>query len=262
MGNRPGIDNRPSNRPDVGNRPGIGNRPGLGDRTNVGSGNIVGSGNNVIGSGNTRNTQVNVNRPTVNAVANNPFSGYGGYGGYGWSTPYRSYYSGWHKGNWSWYQPAVGAAVGTALGWLAGASAGYTYSNPYYVEPAVEAPAALNYSEPIVIQAPPTEAPPPAEVNITLSEETTATPMLTPPPPPPEQPTEKPTEKPAEDPAVREAMAKLDEARAAFAKGEYARTQELIEKRIQKLPGDATLHEFRAVTQSAQKNYKDAAGTV
>src|SRR5215470_6423885 len=57
-------------------------------------------------------------------------------------------------------------------------------------------------------------------------------------------------------------MARLDEARAAFVKGEYALAQQLIEKGIEKLPGDATLHEFRALTQFAQKNYKDAAGTI
>jgi tetratricopeptide (TPR) repeat protein len=57
-------------------------------------------------------------------------------------------------------------------------------------------------------------------------------------------------------------MAKLDEARAAFAKGEYAQAQESIEKGIQKLPGDATLHEFRGLTQFAQKKYADAAGTI
>jgi len=82
------------------------------------------------------------------------------------------------------------------------------------------------------------------------------------PPPPPEQPREEPKEKPPEDPAVREALAKLDEARAAFAKGDYAQAQQLIEKGIQKLPGDATLHEFRALTQFAQKKYADAAGTI
>jgi tetratricopeptide (TPR) repeat protein len=155
----------------------------------------------------------------------------------------------------------VGAAVGTALGWLAGASTGYTYSNPYYVEPSVEVPAALSYAEPIVIQIPAEEPAPPPDVNITLSQETTATPSLTP-APPAEEPKEPPKEEPKEDPAVKEAVARMDEARAAFAKGEYAKAQELIEKGIQKLPGDATLHEFRGLTQFAQKKYKDAAATI
>src|SRR5207253_1448573 len=98
----------------------------------------------------------------------------------------------------------------------------------------VEVPAALSYAQPIVIQAPPAEPAPPVEVNVTVSEPPAATPTLSPPPPPPADP---PQEAPKEDPAVREAVAKLDEARAAFAKGDYAGAQGLIEKGIQKLPG-------------------------
>jgi tetratricopeptide (TPR) repeat protein len=119
-------------------------------------------------------------------------------------------------------------------------------------------PAALSYAQPIVIQAPPVEVSAPAEVNVTLSEEdATPTPTVTPPPKP--EPEE---EKPKEDPVVREAIDLLDKARAVFAKGDYPRAEKLIEKGIQKLPGDATLHEFRALTQFAQKNYKDAAATI
>jgi predicted Zn-dependent protease len=123
-------------------------------------------------------------------------------------------------------------------------------------------PAALSYAQPIVIQLPPAEEQPPPQVDVTVNTTETpapATPSVTPPPTPEPETT---TEKPAEDPNVTEAMAKLDEARAAFLKGEYARAQELIEKGIEKVPGDATLHEFRALTQFAQKKYRDAAGTI
>jgi predicted Zn-dependent protease len=115
-------------------------------------------------------------------------------------------------------------------------------------------PAELNYAQPIVIEVPPAEDPPPADVNVTINEE--ATPAVTPPPPEPAK------QEPEVDPKVREAMALLDDARAAFLKGEHHRAQQLIEKGIQKVPGDATLHEFRALTQFAQKKYTDAAGTI
>jgi TolA-binding protein len=237
----------------------------------------------VVGSGNTtNNTMYNVNRQSVNAVGGNTFAGglggyggygagyggygaYGGYGGYGWSTPYRGYYDDWHQGNWGWYQPAA-AVTGAALGWLAGAGSGYTYDNPYYSAPVEDVPAALSYAQPLVIQVPPAEPVPPQDITIIAPEATATatatassapTPALTPPPTP-----EPPKEEPPADPAVRDAIALMDEARAAFAKGEYALAQQLIEKGIQKLPGDATLHEFRALTQFAQKKYKDAAATI
>jgi len=224
---------------------------------------------------------VNVNRPTVNAVSNNPYGGYGGgvagyrgyggyggygyrgyggYGGYGLSTPFSNYYGGnWYQGNWPWYQAPVGLATGAALGWLGGTGSDtYVYSNPYYAAPPADVPAQLNYTQPLVIQAPAVSAPP-AEINIALSDNTTATPTLTPSPPPPPEP---PKDDIPADPAVREAMARLDEARTAFTRGEYAKAQEVIEQGIQKAPGDATLHEFRALTMFAQKKYADAAGTV
>jgi tetratricopeptide (TPR) repeat protein len=153
----------------------------------------------------------------------------------------------------------AGVAAGATLGWLAGASV--AYANPYYVAPTVAVPVELNYSSPIVIQAPPEEAPPPTDINITVTQEAPATPSLSPVPAVPSL-EDLPKEEPKEDPAVREAMDKLDEARTAFTKGDYAKAQELIEKAIQKAPGDATLHEFRALTQFAQKKYQDAAATI
>jgi TolA-binding protein len=148
---------------------------------------------------------------------------------------------------------------------LAGASTDYAYSNPYYTAPVEEVPAALSYAEPIVIQVPPAEPPPPVDVNVTVTEEPapSATPSLTPPPPAEPAPEPEPAKDAVpEDPAVREAIARLEEARAAFLKNDYAQAQQLIEKGIQKAPGDATLHEFRALTQFAQKKYKDAAATI
>jgi tetratricopeptide (TPR) repeat protein len=189
------------------------------------------------------------------------YGGYGGYGGYGWNTPYRSYYDNWYHGGWPWYRP-VGYAAAAGLGWLAGAG-DYAYSNPYYVEPVEAVAPELSYAQPIVIQAPPVEVT--APVTVTQTEEAppaaAATPTVTPPAPTP-APSEPPTPAVPEDPNVRDAMAKLDEARVAFAREDYAKAQKLIEEGIKKVPGDATLHEFRALTQFAQKKYSDAAGTI
>jgi TolA-binding protein len=202
----------------------------------------------------------------VTAINNNPFGGgygagfrnfggfaAGGFGGYG------DYYGGWHQGNWSWYPAVAGIAAGGALGWLAGAGGDYSYSNPYYSAPVEDVPAALNYAQPIVIQTTPVDvdASSSTEVNVTVPETPAATPSLSPPPAP-----DAPTEEPAEDPVLQEAKALLDQARTAFAKGDYVRAQDLIEKGIQKLPGDATLHEFRALILFARKKYSEAAGTI
>jgi predicted Zn-dependent protease len=54
----------------------------------------------------------------------------------------------------------------------------------------------------------------------------------------------------------------MDDARGAFRAGKYDSAQQLIERAIEKLPGDATLHEFRALTLFAQKKYKDASATI
>ena len=45
--------------------------------------------------------------------------------------------------------------------------------------------------------------------------------------------------------AVAEANRQFDAARQAFKAGNYVEAQRLVEKAIEKLPSDATLHEFR-----------------
>jgi Tfp pilus assembly protein PilF len=45
-------------------------------------------------------------------------------------------------------------------------------------------------------------------------------------------------------------------------KGDYATAQDLVEQALRNLPGDTTLHEFRALTLFAQANYRDAAGAI
>jgi tetratricopeptide (TPR) repeat protein len=107
-----------------------------------------------------------------------------------------------------------------------------------------------------VIQAPPVEVSSQV-VNTAPAVETPATPTLTIVPPP-----EPAQDAPPEDPNTTAAKARFDEATTAFAKGDYAGAQQLVEKAIQKLPSDATLHEFRALTLFAQKKYAEAAGAI
>jgi tetratricopeptide (TPR) repeat protein len=51
-------------------------------------------------------------------------------------------------------------------------------------------------------------------------------------------------------------------ARQAFRKGDYAEAQAECERAIGLLPGDANLHEFRALCQFARGQYQDAAATL
>jgi tetratricopeptide (TPR) repeat protein len=66
----------------------------------------------------------------------------------------------------------------------------------------------------------------------------------------------------SDDPNVRAAYRNFDDAREAFKAGDYPRAQSLVEKAIEQLPSDATLHEFRALTLFAQGRYQDAAAAL
>src|SRR5262249_35893078 len=58
---------------------------------------------------------------------------------------------------------------------------------------------------------------------------------------------------------VEAAHARMDAGRAAFKKGNYAEGLTQAERAIALLPGDANLHEFRALGQFAQGKYGEAA---
>jgi len=247
IGNRPGIDNRPGgvggvggigNRPGIDNRlggvggvGGIGNRPGIDNRLG-GVGGVGGIGNRV-NIGNRANIgEINANRATqINAAQIN--------GGYNY---YQNYHSGWHRGYWNnWYRsPLPWAGAGAAVGWMAAPGPTYAYSNPYYEESWAPSVAALDYSQPISVPT----------VNTTVlaaSEDVSTAPA------PPE----------SQEPAIpKEALERFDAARAAFKQGDYASAQKLVEQAIELLPQDATLHEFRALTLFAQKQYQEAAAAV
>lgn len=144
--------------------------------------------------------------------------------------------------------------MGLSAGALLSPGDTIVYSNPYYAPPSettVEVPVTINYSNPI---SPPAadqvdEAYPPAPDQEEISDEE---PLPTTDPPTPQ----------TDDPAVNTANEQFDVARKAFKSGDYAKAQELVERAIQALPSDATLHEFRALTMFAQKKYKEAAAAL
>lgn len=63
------------------------------------------------------------------------------------------------------------------------------------------------------------------------------------------------------DPATRAAIA-FDEGRAAFKRRDYKTALAKADAAIRQLPGDATLHEFRALTLFAMGAYPNAAETI
>jgi TolA-binding protein len=293
--NRPGGGNRPGqggggeqwpNRPGGGNRPGQGgggeqwpNRPGGGNRPGQGGGGeqwpnrpnrpIINNPN--INTGN--QGSINVNRPTINnnqtsinqnnwsnfTNINNVNRGYGAGGAWGWNGNWRGNYgylhNDWYGGSWPYWngRGAGWFAAGTALGWLSSPGQTVVYDNPYYVTPPETSVVNqyIDYSQPIsvptttLVESAPTDLP----VIVNGNEQTASTPSST----------------ETEDvQKVKEQAAKdlLDEATAQFKKGDYASAQQTVEKAIDKLPSDATLHEFRALTLFAQGKFQDAAAAI
>jgi tetratricopeptide (TPR) repeat protein len=158
----------------------------------------------------------------------------------GWFDDHYGWYGGWYLGHapgyWArwdylWDSHPVAAAVG--LTWWAANSLGYQfgcsdYSNPYYTE---SMPA--YYSEPVLtLPLEPAQAPAaPAAPNL-------------PPGVPPE------------------AVAKFDQARAAFLEGRYEEALKLTDAALTRMPRDAVLHEFRALVLFALQRYPESAAAI
>jgi len=246
---RPDRPFRPD-RPNVINRPtaNIGNRVIGGDVNNINVNQWNQYSQNIVAGGG------GYNRPWYGSPGywNQPF--YGGMPAAYWSRPWNNYHYGWLNGYSSGVFNAVpafwaGATVGSAFD----ASPTFAYSNPYYDAPAPDVNVViqgLNYAQPIpapsieqtVIAFPP--APDQAAVQAGEPLPTTAPPA------------------PPEDDTATAANKLFDEARALFKDGKYADAQTKGEQAIAKLPSDAALHEFRALTLFAQGKYKDAAGAL
>jgi TolA-binding protein len=192
------------------------------------------------------------NRPWFGSPGfwNTPF--YGGLSAGFWSRPWNNFHFGWLSG----YSSGLFAAIpsfwaGSAVATAFDTTPTFVFSNPYFVAPqggdtniVIQG---LNYSQPIppptveqtVIAYPPA----PDQADVQAGE-----PLPTTPPPPP-----------PEDETATAANKLFDDARAAFKAGRYADAQATAEQAIAKLPSDAALHEFRALTLFAQGKYKDAA---
>jgi tetratricopeptide (TPR) repeat protein len=115
--------------------------------------------------------------------------------------------------------------------WAIGNS--FAYDNPYYdsslYAPAgatdYVAPQALDYSEPLAV---------PTETEADQTDQET----------------------------IDDAMSHANQARSYFKKGSYAKANEEVEQAIGLLPGDRTLHEFRALCLFALNRYDAAAGVL
>jgi Tetratricopeptide repeat len=250
---------------------GGGNRPGEGGLRPGGGNNIItGGGNNTINRPNLDlgNRQISNQFNTVHwnhynqhwAAAYRPAwvrpanwyrPWYGGRPMWYWGQPWYWYHWRWHQGYWV-YSNLASFWLGATSSALLSPEVSYVYSNPYYALPIdVTVPLTLNYSDPIprpggdlaALAYPPA---PSADENGEGQE----------------LPTSEPPAPPTDDPAVSAANEQFDAARKAFKDGQYAQAQKLVEKAIEFLPSDATLHEFRALTLFAQKKYKDAAATL
>jgi len=234
----------------IGARPAWDNRPNI----NINRPQITNVTNNVYNQTNINRTDININRDryAYGGWANGYYHGY-----------YHHLHNHWYHGGWNyWPQSSAGwFAAGTAFGWLTSPGQTIVYSNPYYV-PTTNV--VLNYSQPIQVPAPvevqvPVEVP----VEVPVPQQTREIPPPTPGSSTTAASTAVETSQPGED-STKEEQAKqfFSEAEDAFKANEYPKAQTLVEKAIELLPGDATLHEFRALTLFAQHKYKDAAAAI
>jgi tetratricopeptide (TPR) repeat protein len=149
---------------------------------------------------------------------------YGRYGG--WYAGYAPGY--WGRWDYLWDNYPVAAAVG--LTWWGVNSLGYQfgcsdYSNPYYAE---SMPA--YYAEPVVTM--------------------------------PVEPAQGPTASGLPPGVSAEAVAKFDQARAAFVEGRYDEALKLTDAAVQQMPRDAVLHEFRSLVLFALQRYAESAAAI
>jgi hypothetical protein len=194
---------------------------------------------------------ININRPTniINS-GNRAVIGSGNRAGWGYRPHY--HHGGWYHGGWAWHRhPACWWGGAAAAGWLL--SPGFVYTNPFYVQSTVVEPA-FDYSQPIVVpqvivDQPTVTSAPPLDVAAAAPVETADASADSSAAPPPQQP------------VPEEVTRQFDSARVSFKNGDYPAALAAIDKAIVGLPGDAVLHEFRALVLFAMKRYQEAAAT-
>ena len=236
IGSRPQIPNNIQNRPGVGNM-GVGNRPAIG-----GGNNIVNrpGGNNFVNrpGGNTFN---NVN---INNVRNNNFVGNNNWAG---RYPYNGYHQNWMHGSWNYHYPNYnwgyfggGFIAGMSTWALASSLTGwgyYPYMNPYYGGYGYGGGSTVVVQQPVVVAGQPMQAQ--SAYNYSQPINTMSA--------------------PPEESTANAAVAIFDQAREAFKAGDYATALKQTDAALAQMPNDPTLHEFRALTLFAQKQYDPAA---
>jgi tetratricopeptide (TPR) repeat protein len=204
----------------------------------------------------TNNRLTNINQNNFASV-NRPW-GYNNYHA-NWSDWHSGYWNNWHSCPAAWF--GAGAAAGAVGNWMFSPGASYTYSNPFYVQPASYVDtSAPDYSQPIAVPAP--------VVNYTdngnyaqnyVGPDESAETAQAPQPQSAEQSGSDQAAAANASQVPPEVTYDFDKARAAFKGGDYPTSLQTVDQAIKGLPGDATLHEFRALVLFAQKKYKDAA---
>jgi hypothetical protein len=194
-------------------------------------------GNTVV-----RTTNTNVNWRTINGRPYNQA---------GWVTSwnkgiYRGYRRGWYDGWYPWIS-GYWTWPGTyplGRGWSGTVVGTVGWTNPYLPtsttapeEPAT-ASASYDYSQPL----------PPVAADNTPADSAPGDQVTSSAPPVPAVPAD--------------VLKDFDTARETFKQGDYDKALVLSGKAAAKLPGDASLHEFRALTLFAKKNYREAAAAL
>lgn len=249
IGNRNDIGGGIGNRTNIGDRGGIGNRNNIGNRTNFGDRTNIGNriGDN-IAIGNDVNIGINNgvigNRPNWDRGNwNNPNWGWGGGGGWAgnWHNNCIDNHYGWYNGCWqgnwgsNWYQPLAWGAVGWGLGAVtSGWGYGTSYSNPYYVEPVAAATVPYDYSQPVVVN------------NYVTSDADAAG----------------GTSDVAQDNTQTQALSVFDEGLAEFKAADYNAALTKFNAALKERPGDAVVHEVRALALFALGQYKPCAAAL
>ncbi len=153
----------------------------------------------------------------------------------------------WYHGNWpnnwnnGWSNGPAAWGAGFATGVAAATPWAWGYwpqCNPYCPAPIVVGDTTVDYSQPIVLAAPPVTV-------VQSASQSAGAPAGAGQPTPTDQ-----------------AMALLDAARAAFTSGDYGGALAKCDQAVARLPNSAAAHEFRGLALFALQRYKEAAGPV
>jgi tetratricopeptide (TPR) repeat protein len=154
--------------------------------------------------------------------------------------PWGHYHHGWYHGNWTgwgaWPSSWSGAVDSEDDQLLVPSPATVVYTNPYYVVPPVSSARTDDYSSYEV----------PRELDYSL----------------PIQALSAREEADIDEDIPKAAMKSFAEARAAFKSGRYSNALEKVDRALELLRGDRTMHELRALCLFALGKYREASGVL